>query len=405
MRILLIDVNCKKSSTGKIVYDLYNEFNNMGHNAAICFGRGAMVNEPNIYKHNNILGVCMHALRTRLTGYAGYGSKSATKRLIKYIISFEPDIVHLHTIHGYHVDMYALLNYLKNSGLKVVYTLHDECTQTGKCGHAYECNKWLDKCDECPQLKEYPKSLWFDRTNKEFTLKKNIFQDFPQIIFVPVSHWLCELSKKSMILKGQQFSVIHNGIDTSSFQPMSVDRLRKKHNITNEKVLIFVTPNFDDKYKGGNYLIELALRLLDENIKIFIIGNKKPIKNIPRNIIAIGRIENKKELAEYYSLGDLFVITSYMETFPTVCIESLCCGTPIVGFDRGGIKETAPEGCGVFVPFGDVDSLAQVIKQIFNGTIMLKTKSECAKISKEIYDKAHMARNYLAIYEEMNNSY
>jgi glycosyltransferase involved in cell wall biosynthesis len=404
MKILLIDVNCKHSSTGRIVYDLYNEFNNMGHTAAICYGRGELINEPNIYKHNNLFEVSLHALRTRLTGYVGYGSEFATKRLIKYINNFEPDIVHLLTIHGYHVDMYALLDFLKSRKFKVVYTLNDECTQTGKCGHAFECDKWLEKCENCPQLREYPKSLWFDRTAKEFTLKKNIFQDFPQITFVPGSQWIGELSQRSIILKGHKFYVIYTGIDTSSFQPMKVDRLRKKHNLTDDKVLIFVTPNFDDPYKGGQYLIDLAYRLSDEKIKIFIIGNRNPIKNLPGNVIAVGRIESKEELAEYYSLGDLFVITSYMETFPTVCIESLCCGTPIVGFDRGGIKETAPEGCGVFVPFGDVDSLTDVIKKTLKGDIRLKPKSECSKISKEIYDKAHMARKYLTIYEEMNSN-
>lgn len=405
MRILIIDVNCKQNSTGKIVYDLYTEFKDKGHTAAIGYGRGAIVDEPNIYKYNNSIGVYLHALRTRLTGYVGYGSKCATKRLIKYIEEFNPDIVHIHTIHGYHVDMYNLLSYLKDKDFKVIYTLHDTCTHTGKCGHTFDCERWLHGCGNCPQLKVYPKSLFFDRTSAEFKIKQNIFLDFKNIVFVSVSKWLGDQAQRSLILRDKQFDVIHNGLDTSIFKLTCIDNIKKRHKLTNEKVFLHVTPNFDDPLKGGKYVLDFASKLINENIKVFIIGNKDPIENAPDNVITIGRTENQSELAAYYSMADVFLLTSSKETFSMVCAESLCCGTPIIGFEAGAPSEIAPEGYGIFVPYGDTNALVNLARSIIYGKVKFKSKEECARFGKANFDKSIMAEKYSKLYETIINDY
>lgn len=403
MKILLIDVNCKQNSTGKIVYDLYNKFENEGHRVAICYGRGAKVNEQFILKHNNPIGVSVHALRTRFTGYVGYGSKLATKRIIKFMEEFQPDIVHLHTLHGYHVDMYMLLNYLKTKKIKVVYTLHDTCTYTGKCGHTFDCDGWLKGCGGCPQIKEYPKSLFFDQTAKEFAIKKEVFKDFNNIVFTPVSKWLCNLAQKSKILEGKNFQVVHNGLDTDIFKNRDCSYLRAQHNIKNEKIILHVTPNFDDPIKGGKFVLELASKLIKENVKIFIVGNKKIIEDIPNNVILIGRTENQIKLAEYYSMADFCLLTSSKETFSMVCAESLCCGTPILGFESGAPSEIAPEGYGVFVPYPDIKSLVNNAKLVLDGEMKFNTKEQCEKYGKENYDKRIMAKQYLKLYYSIFN--
>lgn len=402
MKILLVNVTCKKGSTGKIVYDLYTQYRKDGHEAAVCYGRGKSINEPGIYKIAGDLGVYLHALGTRLTGYVGYGNKKATGRLIRYIKKFAPDVVHLHNIHGYYVHMYDLLNRLKTSGIPVVWTLHDESAFTGKCGHPYDCEGWNSGCGGCPQKREYPKSWFFDRTAREYKVKKQILADFENIVFAPVSDWIYDKAVRSPVLSQKNFQVVNNGIDLDIFKPYPAERLRKKHNLTNEKVLIHVTPNFDDPRKGGRFVIDLARRLADENIVIFIIGASKSIENCPPNVTTINKTENQERLAEYYSLGDAFLMTSEMENLPTVCLESVCCGTPVIGFDRGGARETAPDGYGVFVPYGDMDALESAVKSALFGDVKLKNREECAQYGKNRYDKNIMAKLYMDEYKKLS---
>lgn len=397
MRVLFIDVNCKYSSTGKIVYDLFTELNSNGHTAAVCYGRGPLINEPNIYKFSSNLEVYAHAFLTRLTGLTGCYSFFATHNLIKFMEEFKPDVVHIHDLYAYFVNIAPVINYLKKNNMKTVWTFHGEMMYTGKCGHTYECEKWKTECGKCPQVKQYPSSLLFDFTRKMFKEKKVLFNGFNNLAIVTPSKWLADRVKQSF-LGDRDIRVIHNGIDTTNFQPLPAEYLRIKHNLTDEKVFIYVTHNFDDVHKGGNYILELAYRLIGEHVKIFIIGNRNPLKNAPANIIAIGRTKNQRELAAYYSMADLCLLTSSKETFSMVCAESLCCGTPICGFEAGAPSEIAPEGYGLFVPCGDISSLVDVVKSILRGEIKLNSKEECARFGKENYDKAVMAKNYMSLY-------
>lgn len=399
MKILLIDVSCKIGSTGKIVYDLYTEYKRKGHDVKICYGRGRGFRNPDIYKISSSAGVYLHALKTRLTGYVGRGNYLATMRLIKFINKFRPDIVHVHNIHGYYVHAYKLLLHLKEHNVRTVFTMHDEWSFTGKCGHPYECERLKDGCGNCPQLHEYPKSCFFDRTSIEYRKKKEIFTGFKTLIISPVSYWLKDQAKKSPFLKDHHFSVVYNGLNTDVFTPTEHQHLKIKWNIKkDEKIILHVTPNFDDARKGGKYVFELAKRLSNKNIRVIIVGVKNKIDHFFDNLILVGQTENQNELAAYYSMADITLLTSQKETFSMICAESLCCGTPVVGFASGAPAEVAPEPFGLFVPYGDMEALEQSVHKLINGNVKLSIHKQCEFFGKDNYGKNVMAEKYIELY-------
>lgn len=400
MRVLLIDVNCKYSSTGKIVYDLYTNLNNDGHTAAICYGRGPLVKESMIYKFSGNLEMYVHAFLTRVTGLTGIYSPIATHRLIKYIEEFNPDVVHIHELHAYFVNIVPLINYLKKNKIRTVWTFHCEFMYTGKCGHAYECEKWKFECGDCPQVREYPSSLFFDFTKKMFKEKRKLFNDFNNLTIVTPSEWLASRVKNSF-LKDKDIRVIHNGIDTTNiFYPRNFEHLKKKHNITDEKIALAVAPDLMTDQKGGKWILKLAEKFKNEKIKFILIGIDNVNQKFDDNVIALGRTSNQIELAEYYSMADIFVICSKRENFPTTCIEALSCGTPIVGFDAGGTKETAPEGCGIFVNYGDLNSFDKELRAVLKEFDKSKTSNECMLYGKNNYSNIVMYNKYLKLYLE-----
>lgn len=338
MRVLLIDVNCKYSSTGKIVYDLYTTLRKKGHKAAICYGRGKLIKEPGIYKFGLDWETYLHGALSRLTGYNGCFSYFSTKRLLQFIDKFKPDIVHIHELHGYFVNIGPLLMHLKKKGIKVAWTFHCEYMYTGKCGYSYECEKWKAECGNCPHLQDYPKTVFFDHTRKMFRRKKELLKDLDMVIVTP-SKWLAKRVRESF-LKDKKVKVIQNGIDISVFRSVD-DALSLKRELgipEKNKVVLSVAPNIMSARKGGTWVIQLSERMRDKNITFVLVGGK--VQRQRGNVIEVGKIYDKRELARYYSMADAFVICSQREVFPTTCIEAQCCGVPIVGFDEGGVRET-----------------------------------------------------------------
>lgn len=395
MRVLLLDVNCKSGSTGKIVYNLYTQLNKNGYTAAIGYGRGPLVKEPNIIKFSSNAEVYIHALLTRITGLTGCFSYFATRRLIRFMDEFKPDVVHLNDMHGYFVNILPLIKYLKKKNIKTVWTFHCEFMYTGKCGYSYQCEKWKNECGHCPNLKDYPSSIFFDFTKKMFNDKKEIFKDFNNLTIVTPSKWLADRVEQSF-LKDKKVVVIHNGIDTENiFHPRKFEHLKKKHNLTNEKIVLAVAPDIMCERKGGRYVLELAKRMKDENVKFILIGVTDLNEKFDNNVIALGRTENQIELAEYYSMADVFIICSRRENFPTTCIEAISCGTPVCGFDEGGTKETAPNKLGEFVSYGDVVALKRAVLSALENKNNYKLYEEYGK---RMYSKGCMYSNYQKIY-------
>lgn len=270
-RVLLIDVNCKGSSTGKIVYDLYRSIKADGRKAAICYGRGELIQEENIYKFGLDWETYIHAGLARLTGYNGCYSPLSTRRLINYIESYKPDLIHIHELHAYFVNIEPLINYIKAKKIPLVWTFHCEYMYTGKCGHAYECENFKYKCGKCPALTDYPKSMFFDKTKEMLETKKKLLGDLDFAIITP-SQWLADRVRMSF-LKDKDIKVIHNGIDTNIFHPVDASDLRVKYGIPDDKkIVLAVAPDIMSERKGGKWVLKLAEMMSDENIFFVLIG-------------------------------------------------------------------------------------------------------------------------------------
>ncbi|MEG7845927.1 glycosyltransferase [Bacillus mobilis] len=403
MKILQINVVYKRGSTGKIVDDIHTVLKEQEHESVICYGRGQREEGENLYKTSSELGAKAQALYSRISGIQYSGSFFSTNKIIRIVKEKNPDIVHLHCINGYFVNIYRLLNYLKKKQIKTVLTLHAEFMYTGSCGIAFDCEKWKLGCTNCPQLWNATKSIFFDRTNRAWNNMREAFNGFDNLTIVSVSNWLNQRVKQSPFLKEKNLCVIENGIDTRKvFRPIASESIKRKLNLTDEKIILHVTANFSDDIndnKGGHYIIKLANRLRGENIKILVIGGKDDQMKLPDNIINIGHINNQEELASYYSLADLSIITSRRETFSMPCAESLACGTPVVGFRAGGPETIALNEYSEFVKYDDVDALEDVIKKWINQKDSLK--DELVRIANIHYSKERMCSSYIDVYEKM----
>lgn len=399
MKILLIDVNYKKSSTGKIVHDLSRQLIADGHVAKVLYGRGSESSDGIGEKISSKLEVYFHVLMTRISGLVGFFSYFATRNLIFKIKRLRPDVVHLHELHGYYVNIKEVVDCLKEMKIPVIWTFHCEFMYTGKCGYAYDCEQWKTECVKCPQIKEYPASLFFDFTNFMYNQKKQYMEDFDNLHIVSPSVWLASRVQKSF-LQHKRLSIIHNGIDTTNiFYPRESIHLIDKHKLAGKKIILAVAPNIMDERKGGGWVLKIAEQF-DDNYCFVMIGLEGELRNPPKNIIPICRTDNQIQLAEYYSLADVFLICSKRENFPTTCLEALACGTPVIGFDEGGTAETAPDPYGRFVPYGDLDALKRCIDGFYRGEIDFKSPQECRDFAVQKYSKESMYSNYLKLFKE-----
>jgi glycosyltransferase involved in cell wall biosynthesis len=397
MKVALIDVNCKHSSTGKIVYDLYTELNNNGHEAAVYYGRGPKIKEKNIFKFGIDLETYFHAFMTRITGLTGVYSPISTWRLIRKLKKFKPDIVHIHELHAYFINLKSIMNYLKKAPLKVIWTFHCEFMFTGKCAITYDCNKWQTECHKCPQVKEYPKSLVFDFSNPMFRQKKALFDNFNNLTIVTPPKWL-ESKVKLSFLRDKQVAVIPNGIDQNIFKPTDYKDLNIYPLIKDKKLILSVAADIMSENKGGHRILEIASDLVDKKEIIFVlVGTKKPANVNHSNVIFLERTKNQTELAKLYTAAEAYLIVSKSENYPTTCLEALSCGTPIIGYDVGGTKETASKGFGYFTEYGNKNEINNYIK-----SLMLKPhdKKVIVKTYSFLHSKDRMLSDYIKVYNE-----
>ena len=401
MRVLQVNCVYKSGSTGKIVYDLHSGYTSKGIESYVCYGRGPCVKEPNVIKTANDTVSRGYNLLSRITGSPYDGSRYATKRLIKVIENIEPDVVHLHCINGFFVNIYKLLDFLKRKKIKTVLTLHAEFMFTGSCGYALECDQWERElgCVKCDRLKEATGSVLLDRTHSNFQKMKKAFEGFDgdDLIIASVSPWLQERAERSAILKNYDHCSVLNGIDTEVFRYADPTALKKELKLENRKIVAFVTGLFIE-FKGSKYIIELAKRMPDYTF--LIIGNPSPITDVPPNVIPIGRLADGKMLALYYSLADVTVLLSKKETFSMVCAESLSCGTPIVGFYAGAPETISLPEYSIFCEYGDLDRLIEMLEKTMS-CADTASKREIEAAAKKVYSKEQMATEYIKLYRQI----
>lgn len=398
MRILQINVVYKVGSTGKIVNDIHNQLLKSGQESFVIYGRGKTISESNVYKTSPDWEGKLQALFGRLTGDFYGGALYSTHKLIKRIKSIAPEVVHLHLMNGNYVNNYRLLSFLAENNYQTIITLHAEITYTGICEHAFDCERWKTGCGKCPQVFKKYKSLFFDRTAMEWHKKAKAFAKFRSLTIVSVSAWLENRAKQSPMFKNRDFYVVGNGVDTTIYKPVNAGPLREKLGLTNEKVILHVTPSFKSIVKGGKHVIEIAKRLQNENVKVIIVGFDGYSGRLASNVIPISHTHSQQELVQYYSLATITLLTSKLETFSMVCAESLSCGTPVIGYKAGAPEQISIADYSEFVPNGDVDALEQAIKR------WLAKDTQSQDVLQKVNDRysiLNMVEGYKRIYEKL----
>ena len=397
MKILSINIFYKKGSTGKIVYEIHKGLINNKYNSFVCYGLGEH-HEENLHKFSSAFFSKFFTYVSALTGMQYTYSYLETDKLISQIKKIEPDLVHIHIINCNIVNIYRILNYLKNKKLKTVVTFHAEYLYTGGCSHAFDCMKWKTGCGECPRLWEATHSLLFDRTHYFWKKFESIYSGFEKNLkIVCVSEWLRERACQSPFFRKIDISVIENGIDTqNTFFPQVNDNLYKEFKADNKKVLLHITPSFKSKIKGGEYIIKLAERLNKDLYTIIIIGYDDNLV-LPTNVVPIKNINNQNILAQYYSLADLTIITSKVETFSMVCVESLSCGTPVIGFKCGAPEQIALKDYSCFVENGNINELENAVYEWEN--IKDSVSQTLSNIAKSHYSIDKMVNKYIDVYK------
>lgn len=341
MKILMINVVCGIRSTGRICTDIAQVLESEGHKVRIAYGRG---NVPNQYKKYAIrigseIDTDFHAIKSRLLDKSGFESKKSTMKFIKWVEEYDPDIIHLHNLHGYYINIEILFDYLKKSGKRIIWTLHDCWPFTGHCVYCKmdRCQKWKTGCDNCKALNEYPKAF-YDNSKENWLKKKNIFNGLENMTLITPSKWLSNKVKESF-LNIYDVQVINNGIDTNIFKH-TLSTVKVKYNIDNKKVLLGVAAVWDDR-KGLQDFLQLSTKITDDYIIVLIGLTKKQISKLPDNILGIKQTNNIKELVEWYSAAEFFLNPTYEDNYPTTNLESIACGTPVITYNTGGSPESA----------------------------------------------------------------
>ena len=365
MKILIVNTVCKTGSTGKIAYGLHRRLKTAGHESLVCYGRGAVCPlEKDLIRIASSSEVCVHAALARWTGYAGCYSSQATTRLLRIMDEFRPDVVQLFNLHGYYLNEFRVLDYLKTKKIKTVYSMLDEYPYMGKCCYPFGCERFKTGCGSCPQVRSYPKSLFFDRSAEIFRLKKSAYDGFDNIVFT-APLWAVERAQNSALLQSKRFEIIDEFVDLGkTFYPRDARGLRAWLEIPAESRIALTVAPFSDPRKGGIHFLRLAQSLKTEALVFVHVGYDGPRRNLPGNFRPVGFVADQNALAAYYSLADIFVCTSLADTMPNVCLESLACGTPLCGFDSAGIPDVATPEFGIFTPSGDVPALTDAVKSI-----------------------------------------
>lgn len=391
MRVVQINQVSGFGSTGRIAEDLSRVMTAQGIENAVLYGMGE-TQHPAAHRFGTPAQQLLHKLTARLSGRHAFASGAATRQMIAFLEEFRPDVVHLHNLHGFYLHIGLLFRWLCEKQIPVVWTLHDCWSFTGHCAHfAYTgCDRWRTGCGRCPQRMAYPKALW-DASAANWKAKCQLFTSLKNCTVVTPSRWLAELAKQSF-LGAYPVRVIPNGIDLEAFSA------EKKQEHTGKMVLASASSLNPADRKGGCFLPELA-RLLGSEYRVCVLGlqQKKPDeKQLPANLQPLPYVKDKNELAALYAAADVFVNPTLEDTFPTVNLEALACGTPVVTFATGGSPESLDDTCGAVVPQRDMAAMAQQVR--------IWAQQDCAgacRTRAQLYDKETAFSRYIELYREL----
>lgn len=393
------------TSTGRIMQEIGDLALQNGWESYIAYGKGRDGIKPCLSQIIPVGGkwsTLWHGVQTRLFDNHGLASTRATGKFVKQIEEIAPDIIHIHNIHGYFLNYQVLFDYLSKCGVPVVWTIHDCWLYTGHCYYySYVgCNKWQTGCNRCPQQRKFPASLLFDRSARNYTDKKSAFTSMPKdkLIIVPVSNWIKDEMQHSF-LSEYQFRVIHNGINTDVFRVCDTHKVASRYGLAGKHILLGVASIWSEE-KGLGDFIQMA-EMLKGDEQIVLVGIKpEERKLLPENILGISRTENVQELAELYSLADVFINPTWQDNYPTVNLEAIACGTPVVTYQTGGSVEAVTEQTGFIVKQGDLRGLIESAR-----TVCQRGKScyrpLCREYALKYFNKEDRYADYFRLYKEL----
>lgn len=395
----------QNTSTGRIMQEIGEVAMQYGWESYIAYSKGRDGIKPcssRLIPVGNRWSVACHGLATRLFDRHGLASTGATADFIRQLERLQPDIIHIHNIHGYFLNYPLLFRYLLQSGIPVVWTVHDCWLYTGHCYYySFEgCNKWQTGCGECPQQGKFPASWFADRSHRNWLDKKAAFTSLPkgQLTVVPVSEWIKGEMEQSFLWNAS-FRVIHNGINTEVFQPYPTREIKERYGLQGKHILLGVASIWSEE-KGLNDFIEMA-SLLTADEQIVLVGvDEQTQKRLPGNILSIRRTENVRQLAELYAAADAFINPTWQDNYPTVNLEAIACGTPVVTYRTGGSVEAVTPQTGFVVEQGDVKGLLNTARIII-GRGKDAYQANCRAYALANFRKEDRYLDYIRLYDEI----
>ena len=396
MKVLMINSVCGIRSTGRICTDLAEVLEANGHECKIAYGRDFVPEKYQKYavRIGNDLSVKIDGAKTRLLDNAGFNSKAATKKFLKWVKEYDPDIIHLHNIHGYYINVELLFKFLKDFGKPVVWTLHDCWAYTGHCSYytMANCNKWQDKCEQCRHKKSYPQSLLLNRAKSNFAKKKQLFTSLDSLKLVTPSEWLAKEVRQSCLSKFE-VTAIPNGVDLEVFKPTNGD-FRTKYNLEDKKIVLGVATAWGER-KGMSNFAKLS-QFLPEKYKVVLVGmNEEQKAQMPKEALVISRTNNVTELAEIYTAADVFLNLGTMETMGLTTVEAMACGTPVVTSNLTAVPEVVADDGGIILANLEIPTIAEGIESVLSKEY-LNTRDNAKK-----YEKNKQFKEYLKLYENL----
>lgn len=364
MKVIQINSECGRGSTGKIAVAISNCLTEKGIDNCIFYSGNHKSTYPLSKMIAKKYSIRSHQILSRIFGDQGFHSSLETRRLIRWIKEYQPDVILLHNLHGYYLHLGVLFRFLGEYGKPVIWTLHDCWSFTGHCAHftLENCMKWKTGCHSCGMKHKYPYSWFVDRSSDLYRKKKELFALPENLTLVTPSDWLADLVKQSF-LKTRRVCVIHNGINLDVFSPTDSD-FRKQYGLEGKIILLGVASEWSN-YKGLDVFIDLYRCLDPIKYQIVLVGtSEKTDKLLPDGILSIHRTQNQAQLAAIYSAADVFVNPTKEDTYPTVNMEAIACGTPVVTFDTGGCSETVNDITGRIVHSNSIEELLERIDEV-----------------------------------------
>lgn len=397
MRIVQINSVYGRGSTGRIAADIHRSARAAGHQSWVAYGR-ATADEENVQRFGNGVDFLTHVAATLTLDAHGLWSRRATRSLVSWLEEKQPDVVHLHNIHGFYANYPILFAGLRRLGRPVVWTLHDAWTFTGHCAYftAVDCEKWRTGCGKCPQKLAYPPTLLLDGSARNFQLKQDAFADMPNLTLVSPSSWLVDLAGQSFLERADR-RVIANDPAWAVFRP-TASTWRTQHGLE-DRFLILAVANIWEDRKGLRFVHELAPLLRDDET-VVVVGRLGRGVHLPPRFVHVEATQDAAELAAIYSTADVFINPTLEDNYPTTNLEAAACGTIPVTFDTGGSGESAARGGGVVTREKSARALRETIDEL-RASGVRPLEPGTVRPARLQPGEASMADQYLALYDEV----